>query len=924
MKRLILLLVLMLALTATAQSSFGQNKVSYRDHDWQVLRTEHFDLHFYPAEEELARRVAELAEEDFAELALRFDHVVRWRVPLIIYADTISFQQTNVISVMLPDGVAGFTEYTKGRVVMPNTGDLASFAITLKHELVHVFTYDVIRNSVGGRGIASYASPPLWFMEGTAEFFSQGAETAEQRLYLRDLVLEERLMTLPQLQGIGSSFIAYREGQSAVAYIAERFGEDALIALMRNCYTDELFSTVIKDTLDITLTELDADWRHWLKRRYFPEVTELVALDEVAERLTPRDELALAPAYVERDGEPGFAYLSSYYGYQSLNWLPLEGGKRIHLLTSGRDASLESLRMFSSSLDANDAGEVAFIGRRGGSDQLQVFNLNADRVTEKISLPNVISLSWPAWGEGEIAVVGLDENGRSDLYLVTVESGNIQRLTEDFFYERDPVFTPDGTAIVFSANRDTGEYSTNLDLYRYELASGEIFRIIETPWREYGAFFDNDGWLCFTSDRCGAEDIFRLEADSTLSQLTKLFTGAFHGQFTPEGELLCEGLQDYSFGIYLIDRDELVEMTPQPAEDNTIPLTETTAYTLPAFAHNAATEVVPYATEFTLDIIRSEIAFDPEFGTGLGSALALTDLTGDQKIVFQLYSYGEGFDQFFNYFNLAGTYINLKNRLNWGVGAYHYADDYVDPSQSIPYFERRYGVLGLLSYPFSRFLRLDGSTMFRRSERFEYIGESWNNRWLTSNFVSLIYDTTLWGMIGPIDGACANLTLGHTLNLSTLSTEYYSLWADLRYYLRTSRRTTLASRVIGRFAEGTDAYRLNFGGSLSVRGYPWGHFSGTRLLMGNLEWRFPFLEYIALGLPIGELAFSNIEGAFFFDAATAWDADMEVPRAEGSLGMGIRVGIGPLIALRFDLAWLTDFHTVETPPVFTFYIGWNF
>jgi len=922
MKKLILLLVLILTLPLAAQSSFGQNKVSYRNHDWQVLRTEHFDIHFYPEEEELAQRVSGLVEEDFAELALRFDHVVRWRIPLLIYADTISFQQNNIISAMLPDGVAGFTEYSKGRVVMPNSGDLAAFAITLKHELVHVFTYDVIRNSVGGRGVASFAYPPLWFLEGTAEFFSQGAETAEQRLYLRDLVLEERLLSLSQLQMVGSAFIAYREGQSAVAYLAERFGEDALIALMRNCYTDELFSTVVEDTLNITLSELDHDWQRWLRRRYFPEITELVALDEVGERLTSRDELALAPAYVERKGEPGFAYLSSYYGYQSIFWMPLEAGGRVHLLTSGRDAGLESLRMFASSLDANAAGEIAFIGRSGGSDQLRIFDIAADKVTAKISLPRVISLAWPTWADNRIAVVGLDENGRSDLYLVSLEDDNIQRLTEDFFYERDPVFTPDGTAIVFSANRDAGEYSTNLDLYRYELVSGEFTRLTETLGREYGAFFDDAGRLCFTSDRSGAEDIFRLEDDGTTTQLTRLFTGAFHGQFTPEGELLCEGLQNHSFGIYQIEEADLTELT-EPADPEITEVTLPT-FILPSFAGESATEIVPYATEFTLDIVRSEVAFDPEFGTGLGSALALTDLLGDQKIIFQLYSYGEGIGQFFNYFNLAGTYINLKNRLNWGFGAYHYADDYVDPSLSIPYFERRYGILGLLSYPFSRYLRLDGSSMFRRSERFDYIGENWNNRWLVSNFVSLIYDTTLWGMIGPIDGASANLTLGHTLNLETFATEYYSLWADLRYYLRTSRRTTLAARTIGRFAEGEDAYRLNFGGALSVRGYPWGHFSGTRLLMGNIEWRFPFLEYLAFGLPVGELALKNIEGAFFFDAATAWDAGMEVPRAEGSFGAGIRIGIGPLIALRFDLSWLTDFYTVETTPVFSFYIGWNF
>ena len=36
---------------------FGQNKVQYRDFDFKVLKTEHFDIYYYP-EEEAAARIA--------------------------------------------------------------------------------------------------------------------------------------------------------------------------------------------------------------------------------------------------------------------------------------------------------------------------------------------------------------------------------------------------------------------------------------------------------------------------------------------------------------------------------------------------------------------------------------------------------------------------------------------------------------------------------------------------------------------------------------------------------------------------------------------------------------------------------------------------------------------------------------------------
>ncbi|MBD3372815.1 MAG: BamA/TamA family outer membrane protein, partial [Candidatus Coatesbacteria bacterium] len=94
--------------------------------------------------------------------------------------------------------------------------------------------------------------------------------------------------------------------------------------------------------------------------------------------------------------------------------------------------------------------------------------------------------------------------------------------------------------------------------------------------------------------------------------------------------------------------------------------------------------------------------------------------------------------------------------------------------------------------------------------------------------------------------------------------------------------------------------------------------------MGNLEWRFPLLDYIALGLPVGDLTFYEVQGALFFDVGAAWNAEETVPDPVGDFGVGFRVGLGPYLALRFDLAWLTDFNSVERDAEFGFYIGWNY
>ena len=50
-----LLLALCAALPLGAQGYFGQNQVQFQKFSWRVLKTEHFDIHYYPEEAQVAR-----------------------------------------------------------------------------------------------------------------------------------------------------------------------------------------------------------------------------------------------------------------------------------------------------------------------------------------------------------------------------------------------------------------------------------------------------------------------------------------------------------------------------------------------------------------------------------------------------------------------------------------------------------------------------------------------------------------------------------------------------------------------------------------------------------------------------------------------------------------------------------------------------
>src|SRR5712691_2853636 len=104
---------------------FGRNKVQYKKLDFQVLKTEHFDIYFYPQERDGIDIAARLAERWHARLERLLAHKLRGRQPLVLYASHTDFEQNNIIPGDLGEGTGGVTEPVRRRIVLPFGGPLA-------------------------------------------------------------------------------------------------------------------------------------------------------------------------------------------------------------------------------------------------------------------------------------------------------------------------------------------------------------------------------------------------------------------------------------------------------------------------------------------------------------------------------------------------------------------------------------------------------------------------------------------------------------------------------------------------------------------------------------------------------------------------------------------------------------------------------
>src|SRR5262245_24317499 len=107
-------LLALAAPAASAQAYFGQNQVQFKRFEWKVIKTDHFEVHYYPEIETAANMVARMAERSYARLSRLLNYQFRERKPIVVFASRGDFAQNNVTG-DLGEGTGGVTDALRQR-----------------------------------------------------------------------------------------------------------------------------------------------------------------------------------------------------------------------------------------------------------------------------------------------------------------------------------------------------------------------------------------------------------------------------------------------------------------------------------------------------------------------------------------------------------------------------------------------------------------------------------------------------------------------------------------------------------------------------------------------------------------------------------------------------------------------------------------
>jgi Tol biopolymer transport system component len=739
--------------SARAQE-FGRNKVQYQSFRFKVLATEHFDLYYYDQERQMAELAGRMAERWYQRFSKEFNHDLRGRQPLILYASHPHFEQTNAIPGELDESTGGVTESMKRRIVLPLGASLAEVDHVIGHELVHAFQYDLLKR--GDRGVGNQGPQlPLWFVEGMAEYLSIGPRDPNTAMWIRDAARENKLPTIAKLDQ--SRYFPYRFGEAFWAFLASRYGEERVAeafkaAAGRSATPDKALESVLGFPADSLSREWQRATKAWATGKDVegapaPDVLAGAGTGTVGRLVLgptgERGRLNVSPS-LSPDGSK-VAFLSER-GLFSIELFVADAatGKIEHRLTkTAVDPHLQSLQFIhSAGAWSPDGSRIAVATVSGGVPALQIMDARSGHVVRSIRLAELGEIYHPTWSPDgkQIAFSGLS-GGASDLFIVDVATRRLRRLTSDLYSDLQPAWSPDGRSIAFTSDRFTTKLGTleygAMQLARLDLESSAITPV---PGADQGKNI-NPQWsrdgsgLYFVSDRSGISNLYRVTLDSgKLTQVTDVPTGvsgitALSPAFSvarAADRAVFSVYEKNGYRIHALDGEALAGNPPAtpPRRADLLPsalgdagATATSAAALP---DSGGFRNSRYRSGLSLDSIgQINVGASTGYGgfaVGGGSAMQWSDMLGDQNLLtqFQVSSSQGGIGR-----NLAAVvaYTNLKSRWNWQVAG-----------GQIPYFSRSFELeetptelierdrrfweidrelQGLIAYPFNRSQRIE-------------------------------------------------------------------------------------------------------------------------------------------------------------------------------------------------------------------------
>jgi dipeptidyl aminopeptidase/acylaminoacyl peptidase len=522
---------------------FGKNKVQYKTFKWKYIQSKHFDIYFYEGGREIAEFTATAAESAYVQLQRDFRYNIKDRIVWIVYNSHHDFRQTNVLDPYYDEFTKGVTELYKNRITLPFEGDYNLFRHVIHHELVHAVMNDLLYDgSVQSLLAGEVTQPPLWVSEGLAEFQAVGWDT-DLDMVVRDAVLNNYLPDLQTLQysmpyqggAAVFKYLADTYGRGKVGEILQKakgkFSFDRVLQSSLGIGYDELtrrWHRYLRKQY----------WPEVIDKKEPSEIAK-----QLTNHTRMHNFRNSVPA-ITPSGDK-IAFVSDKGGYTNIYLMSSVDGRILKTLVKGdRSENLEEIHVLRPGMSFSpDGRKLVFAAKNGPRDAISIVDIKTGDIKQRtLDLDGTYTTSWSPAGD-KIAFVGHKHN-QSDIYILNLRNEEVIQLTNDVFTDAHPSWSPDGKKIIFSSDRRDYLNSSQLpadfriggynyeqrDIYLLDINSRQVERITDTPWKETSSLMSPDGkMIAYTSNKNGIYNLhlYKMETGESYP-VTNVISGIYN------------------------------------------------------------------------------------------------------------------------------------------------------------------------------------------------------------------------------------------------------------------------------------------------------------------------------------------------------------------------------------------------------------
>jgi Tol biopolymer transport system component len=868
-------------------------------------------VHFHDGYEAMARQAVSLADEILDRHTRRYGQSVG-RVHLVIvdaqddpngFASPLPYPLVT-IRAAAPDGSDSFGNHD------------GWLRLVLTHELAHVVHLEAA-HGVWRAGRYVFGRAPFlfpnslamsWMIEGLATYeetegtaFGRG-RSPDSRMVLRAAALEKRFPKEDQaiygLDAWPAGQTPYLFGEAFLRSLTDQSGE-ATVPRMAHQHATQIIPFLDGRTVKkATGAGLHRQWKTWAEQSMNAFEREIAS--RRAAGLT--ESVAVTTRGVRQTG-PRFRPDGEWIAYTSST---LERFPQIRLVRpDGRDDRGLVLRSGGSGLSwTPDGNELVFA-------ELQVhrtFAIHGDLEAVDVENGRVRRLTRGARAydpdvspDGTTVVFARKLGDRSDLFAVAAAGGEARRLTRSApgVEWSGPRWSPKGDAIAASRLLPGGW----LDVVLVDPATGAVRQLTHDRAKDVQPTFSPDGSaVVFSSDRDGISNLHAVRlADGALSRVTNVLGGAFQPSVSPDGRSVA--FSSYSASGYD------VHVAPLPPEGGAGSPAGDAAASGEVYVDErpapppdpvpSAARVEPYRPWSMLwprfwspwiDLGDE----DDRFGVATGGSDALFRHVWAAQV-----SYGTESERL----NASGFYLYDRFRTTFLVTGQDTTDVYSDGRlrtrdvnlQAALPLRRTIRSVQTVSATY-RYERQDGIDSSDPEDRLRLGGIE--TAWTLST--SRSYPMS----ISPSEGGRLRFAWLHEATALGSDVALDKATAEARYYRRAfGARDVLAVKASGGTTWGSPGFDRSYavGGypdaslfdivrtnQAVLRGYPDDAFTGRRYAAASLEYRFPLFSPQRgwRSLPV---FLRHFRGTLFVDAGHAWSKEFRVEDVKTAAGASIGV-----------------------------------